>query len=228
VTVAGTTKQTSSAGEAAFAVAVGDNPSVTVPSLVELQNSTRIIFTEWSDGMTVPERQVLMDGDVNLTARYRVQYLLTVNNGSTVEEWYDKGANVTLTAPTSALGPWPLSVFGVTETFQGWRGDIDSSLPQVNVTMNSPKTITADISTNYTPLVIPVIFGVGIATAIISFVLVARSRGSEEGALEAPVEQSAPQPNPTCPTCGEVTESEWAHCIKCGTKLKDSNSTTES
>ena len=228
VTVDGTTKQSSATGDAVFPVAVSSSPSVSVPPLFALQNSTRIIFTEWSDGVAVPQRRVLMDGDVNITAQYRMQYLLTLTNSSPVEEWYDRGANVTLTAPTSALAPWPLSVFRVSETFQGWSGDIDSSSPQVNVTMNSPKTITADMVTNYEPLVVPAIFAAGIAAAIISFLFVqARSRNSEEDVVEAPVEEPASDLGPTCPTCGEVTEPEWVHCIKCGTKLRDDSSTSQ-
>jgi len=227
VMVDGTTKQTSTAGDTVFPVVVSSNPSVTVPPLVELQNSTRIIFTQWSDGVKEPERQVPIDGDVTLTAQYRMQYLLTVTNSSTVEGWYDKGANVTLTAPTSAPGPWPFGIFGVTRTFQDWTGDIHSSSPQVNVTMDSPKTITAEMTTDYRPLVVPAIFGAGIAAALISFVLLQlRSRSTEEDATEPPVEQAVPESNPTCPKCGQVTEPEWVHCIKCGTKLKDANSST--
>jgi hypothetical protein len=233
VTVNGTSEETSTNGDAIFSVAVSSTPSVSVPPLVELQNSTRIIFTEWSDGIAIPNRQVQIDGDVNFTALYRTQYLLTITNSSTIEEWYDKGTNATLTTPTSALAPWPLNLFGVTETFQGWSGDIHSSSPRVNVTMDSPKSITADMTTNYQPLVIPAIFGAGIAAAIISFILVqARSRSSDENLvaedlLEEPFEQDAPpQSNLACPTCGMITEPEWMHCIKCGAKLKDNNPST--
>jgi len=226
VTVNGTTKQTSSMGDALFPVAVSSNPSIIVPPLVELQNSTRIIFTEWSDGVKEPNRQVLMDGDVNLTAEYRTQYLLTVTNSSTFEEWYDKGANASLSAPTSTPAPWPLNVFGVTETFQGWSGDIQSSSPRINVTMNAPMTITAEMAVNYRPLIVPAIFGTGIAAAIISFVLVQiKSGSSEESVVEAPAEPTA-EPPPTCQTCGQVTEPQWVHCIKCGTKLRDIDSTS--
>ena len=224
VTVGGTTKQTSPMGDAVFPVAVSSSPSITVPPLAELQNSTQIIFTEWSDGIKEPNRQVRMDGDVNLTAQYRTQYLLTITNSSTFEEWYDKGANATLSAPTSTPAPWPLSVFGVTETFQGWSGDVHSSSTRINITMNSPMTITADMATNYLPLVIPAIFAAGIAAAIVSFVLVQTKLGnSEEGTVEAPAE-TTPEPPPTCQTCGQVTEPQWVHCIKCGTKLRDIDS----
>ena len=169
-----------------------------------------------------------VDGDVNLTAQYRTQYLLIVTNSSTVEAWFDKGSNATLTAPTSTSASWPLSFFGVTETFQGWTGDIRSSSPQVNVTMNSPKSIKADMATNYEPLIIPSIFAAGFVVAIVSFFLVqAGSRGSQQDVVETEPEQAAPELSPACPTCGEVSEREWMHCIKCGTKLRDTNSTPD-
>lgn len=228
VTVDGTTKQTSTSGDASFPVAVNSSPSVTVPSMIELPNSTRIIFTGWNDGISTPERQVQIDGDVNLTAQYRMQYLLTLTNGSTVEVWFDKGANSTLTAPTSVLAPWPLSVFGVTETFRGWSGDIQSSSPHIIVTMNSPKTITADMATDYRPLVIPTIFAVGVVVAIASFGLARlRLRDAEENATELSIEEAVPDSDSTCPKCGQVTEPEWAHCIKCGTTLKAANSPSQ-
>jgi hypothetical protein len=227
VTTDGITKQTSTDGDAAFQVAVGSNPTVNAPATVQLQNATRIIFIGWSDGVTTPERQVPIDGDIYLTAQYRIQYLLAVTNSSTAQEWYDRGANVTLTAPASAPAPWPLNILGVTETFQGWSGDIHSTSPQIKVTMNSPRSVTADMILDYRSLVIPVIFAAGIAAAI-SFVLVqARSRNKED-AIESPGEQSvpeqpAPDSNSKCPTCGQVTEEEWAHCIKCGTRLKSTS-----
>lgn len=228
VTVDGTTGQTSTGGGAVFRVAVSTSPLVSVPKIVDLPNSTRIIFTQWSDGVTVPDRRVPVDGDVNLTAQYRTQYLLIVTNGSTVEEWFDKGSNATLTAPTSTSASWPLSFFGVTETFHGWTGDIHSSSPQVNVTMNSPKSIRADMATNYEPLIIPTIFATGFVVAIVSFFLVqSGSRSSQQDVVETDTEQAAPELSPACPTCGEITEPEWMHCIKCGTKLRDTQSTPD-
>jgi len=227
VTVDGTTVQTSSSGDVVFPVAVSSSPSVTVPSVLTLQNSTRIVFSQWNDGVAQPQRQVPIDGDVILTAHYRVQYLLTINNGSNFEAWYDKGTNATLTAPASTSAPWPLDIFGVSETFQGWSGGVQSTSPQVNVTMDSPKTVTAEMSTDYSPLVIPAILGAGLATVIISFVLVrSRASGVELNTIEPPVEEKSPQAELTCPGCGKVTEPDWAHCIKCGSKLKDASPST--
>jgi len=95
--------------------------------------------------------------------------------------------------------------------------------------MNAPKTITADFTVDYRPLAVPTILGLGIATAIVSFILIRRKTSyDQEGTVEPPTEETTPEQNPTCPTCGQLTEADWAHCIKCGTKLKNSTQSTTS
>ncbi len=226
VTIDTTTVQTSANGEASLQVAVGTSPLVDVPPTVEFQNSTRIVFVQWSDGITQPQRHVLIDGDITLSPNYKTQYLLRLTtSNSTTDAWYDKGSNATLTAPASGSGSWPLNLFGVTQTFSGWGGDVHSSIPRLNVTMDSPKTITASYAADYLPLAVPVVFGVGIAIILIGVVLVMRRRSSvvappAEEPVQATVEETVEkQTPPTCPNCGQETEPEWAHCIKCGTKL---------
>jgi hypothetical protein len=214
VTIGSAIVKTSASGDASLEVAVGTSPFVSVPPIVEFQNSTRIIFTQWSDGVTNAQRHVLIDGDITLSASYKTQYLLRENAGSASETWYDKGSNATLTAPPSGASPWPLNLFGVTETFTGWSGDVHSSMPQLNITMDSPKTITANFAVDYLPLAIPVIFGAGAALIVISLVIM-RRRSSSLPALDVPNQPT----DLVCPNCGQTTEEDWAHCIKCGTKL---------
>ena len=214
VTIGRATIKTSASGNSSLEVAVGTSPLVSVPPIVEFQNSTRIIFTQWNDGVTDAQRHVLIDGDITLSASYRTQYLLKVNSGSTTETWYDKGSNATLTAPPSSASPWPLNLFGVKQTFTGWSGDVHSSMPQLNITMDSPKTITANFAIDYLPLAIPVIFGVGIALIEISLVIM-RRRSTNLTIVDVPNQPT----DSVCPNCGQTTEEDWAHCIKCGTKL---------
>jgi hypothetical protein len=214
LTINGTTVKTSAGGNVSSEVAVGSSPLVNVPPTVEFQNSTRIVFVQWSDGVNETQRHVLIDGDVTLSASYTTQYLLKVNSGSTSEAWYDKGSNVTLTAPPSGAGSWLLNLFGVTQTFTGWSGDVHSSMPQLNVTMDAPKTITANFAVDYLPLAVPVIFGVGIALIVVS-VIIMRRRSSNLSTVDV---QNQPTDS-VCPNCGQTTEEGWAHCIKCGTKI---------
>jgi len=224
VTINSTTVETSASGNASLTVAVGTIPLVSIPPIVEFQNSTRIVFVQWSDGGTEPQRHILIDGDITLSASYKTQYLLTVNSGSTSEAWYDKGSNATLTAQPSGKSSWPLNLFGVTQTFTGWTGAIQSPMPQLNITMDSPKTVTAEVSVDYRPLAVPIIFGVGTVVAILSLVLIRRKSSITLPPTEEPVQQEVQEPNPACPNCGQVTEVEWAHCIKCGTKLTNTRS----
>ncbi len=221
VTIDSTTVQTSASGNANIELAVDSSPLVGVPPIVEFQNSTRIVFVQWSDGVTEPQRHVLIDGDVALSVDYKTQYLLTINSGSTSQAWYDKGSNATLTAPSSGAGQWPLNLFGVTQSFTSWGGDVQSSLPLLNVTMDSPKTITAKFAVNYLPLAIPVIFGVGIGLTVIGVVLLRRKSSTTVTPVEEPVQEAVQETTPTCPNCGMVTEPDWVHCIKCGTKLRN-------
>lgn len=101
--------------------------------------------------------------------------------------------------------------------------------------MDSPKTVTAVMSSDYGPLAIPIILVVGAVAAIVTFALVQRnsvdgSAGTiEQSAIEGISDDTAEETvkeNPTCPGCGQETEPDWAHCIKCGTKLADANSST--
>jgi uncharacterized paraquat-inducible protein A len=90
--------------------------------------------------------------------------------------------------------------------------------------MDSPKTETAEFYVDYGPLAVPVIFGVGIVVAILSLVLIRRKSNTTLPPTEEPVQQAVEEPNPACPNCGQETEEEWVHCIKCGTKLTDARS----
>jgi hypothetical protein len=225
VTIDGSTLETSASGDASLEVAVGTSPLVSVPPIVEFQNSTRIVFVQWSDGVTQPQRHVLIDGDVTLRASYKTQYLLKVNSGSASEIWYDNGSNATLTAPPSGAGPWPLNLFGVTQSFTGWTGDIQSPMRRLNIKMDSPKTVTAEISVDYRPLAVPIIVGVGTVVAIISLVLIQRKSTNTLPPAEEAVQEVVHEPSSACPNCGLEIEGEWTHCIKCGTKLTDTKET---
>jgi uncharacterized repeat protein (TIGR02543 family) len=92
---------------------------------------------------------VTMNGDITEAAQWKIQYYLNVSsvNGDTGGSgWYDNGAtaNAALTA---------LTVAGATGTqylFTGWSGDaLGATSPSDNITMNGPKTATANWQTQY-------------------------------------------------------------------------------
>jgi hypothetical protein len=213
VTVDNQTFTTSSKGDAQTILFVGNSYHVTVEPLVEFRNSTRIVFKGWSNGNNQTERSVLIDGDVNLVGSYRIQYRLLVNSpASSYSEWYNVGSNAEIRIPTSVPMNWPLGLLGLQYTFAGWSGDVNSSLPQVNVTMNSPKILNANFSADYTPLVIPVVIALTV-TGIVTFIFTRRLKVQYDS-------KSTDKSSLRCHKCGEVVENDWTHCIRCGSDLR--------
>ena len=226
ITVSNSTQQTSDSGSASIMLPVDETYYISVPTNVELKNSTRLIFSGWSDGNNSTGRSILLDGEVKVVGYYHSQYLLQV--ASPVSEysyskWYDAGSNITLSVNNTVPFNSPLDLIGLKYVFQGWTGDLNSRLNQVNVTMNSPKSVNVNFSVDYTPLVLPCILAVGIIGALILTMLrrrrAAANPPSEPGeAVEAPEETDALM----CSNCGKAIENEWKHCIHCGADLPGS------
>jgi hypothetical protein len=218
VTVANSTQQTSLSGSTEIMLPVGETYSLSVPAQVDLQNATRLIFNGWSDGNNQSERSILLDGDVKVVGAYRHQYLLQVSSivfTYSYSEYYDPGSNVTLQVETSVSVNSSLSLLGLKYNFQGWSGDVNSQSNRVNFTMNSPKSIKANFSVDYTPLVLPGILLLGIIGAIV-LVLLRRKRADVEPLSEAAESTSGESDSLRCSSCGEAVEKEWKHCIHCG------------
>jgi len=232
VSINGETVTTSATGDAKVDVPLNSVATVGVPSTIDFQNSTRGIFSNWNDANTQPQRDVTIDGDTMLIANYTVQYLLRINSPSSSEAWYDKGSIVTLSANASLPMNWPLNLFGIQGQFAGWSGDVQTSSMQANLTMDGPKTVNANYSVDYTPLIVPVIVAAGAIVLIASVILLFLRRGRTEATVSETAAATATQTTteaetPVCPNCGKPIEKEWAHCIKCGAKLtNDSSSNT--
>jgi hypothetical protein len=213
VIVGNQTITTSSNGDAQTMLFVGNTYVVSVEPLVEFQNSTRLVFNGWNDGNNQTQRSVVLDGDVRLVGSYRTQDLLRVNSPvSSYSEWYDAGSNAELRSPSSVPMNWPLGLLGLQYNFVGWTGDINSRLSDVNVTMNSPKTLNANFSADYAPLILPVVIACGVTGAVA--LMIRRPRTPNRNKSEAL----------RCDKCGEVVENDWTHCIRCGANLRDSES----
>lgn len=204
---------TSSAGQVSFNLPVAENYTLTVPAFVEFENSTRIIFKTWDDGSNQTHRNIDLVGDLRVVGFYKTQDLLRVTSivpSYSWQEWYDTGSNVTIRAVNSPPAPWPLSSFGLTYCFVGWSGDVNSKLSEINFTMNSPKTVSADYSIDYSPLALPMILTVGVVGTMV--LIVFRNRKGPQVGLESNFQL-------WCKGCGEGVEGEWTHCIHCGARL---------
>ena len=215
VTVDNQTLTTSSKGEAQTMVFVGNTYDVSVEPLMEYSNSTRIVFNGWSNGNDQTERSVVVNGDVKLAGSYRTQYRLLVNSpASSYSEWYDAGSNAEVHIPSSVPMSWPLGFLGLQYKFVGWTGDVNSSLLQVNVTMNAPKTLNANFYEDYTPLIIPVVIALGVGW-IVALIFTRRLKVEYES-------KSTDESSLRCNKCGEPAEKDWTHCIRCGSDLRNS------
>jgi hypothetical protein len=217
------TVKTSPNGDAQLQVVIGNKHVISVPPVVELQNSTRLVFSGWSDGINQTQRTVTLHGDMRLNGSYRTQYLLTVNSivpEYSKSDWYDAGANVSLRVDGSIPMGGVLGSMGAHYVFRGWSGDLESNSASVNAVMDKPKTLNADFAADYTSLVIPAIVAVGLIGGV---VLVALKRKPSTPAREEEA-ASTIEEEKVCDSCGEPVENEWAHCIHCGKALGSEDS----
>jgi len=214
VSIDNQTITTSVNGEAQTKLSLGRMHILSVAPIIEFQNATRIVFEGWNDGNNQTQRRILLDGDTKLVGSYKKQYLLHVNSPvSPQSDWYDIGSNITLQSPTLVPMNWPLNLLGLTYRFVGWTGNAKSQSPQISIIINSPTTINANFSADYSPIIIPTILAVGIAGTVVIALL--RHKAAAKIATESKVQESTLR----CGKCGEAVEEDWAHCIRCGASL---------
>jgi hypothetical protein len=218
------TAKTSGLGTFALALPVGVIHGVSVPLIQQLENSTRLVFNGWQDGSNETKQALLLDGDTRIAGSYRTQYLLQVN--SIVPEysysaWYDKGANVSLHVESSLPAGGVLRSLGLRYVFKAWSGDLGSSSPSLNLTIEKPMIVNADFTVDYTPLIIPLILLIGSVGGIVLAILGSRRTTRLTIAQEQVSEHLA---SSFCDGCGEPVEEDWTHCVHCGKKLPSPDS----
>jgi M6 family metalloprotease-like protein/uncharacterized repeat protein (TIGR02543 family) len=122
-------------------------PSGTVTIEIEPAVNTslgaRQAFSGWSDGYITNPVQILITNNTQITALFRSQYLLTVNQnqGTTSPgDWYNASSLATITAnPTSNEIP------NVTRLiFSNWSGDYNSTSTSLTINMTKPVTVQAN------------------------------------------------------------------------------------
>ncbi|HEV8595127.1 MAG TPA: sialidase family protein [Thermoplasmata archaeon] len=100
----------------------------------------RYLFLDWSDGGAM-SHPINVTADTALQVTFATQVLLTLNSALgavTGDGWYDLDATATI----RAQGPIP-GAPGWRWRFDGWTGDLVSSLATETVLMDAPKTIDA-------------------------------------------------------------------------------------
>jgi hypothetical protein len=224
VAINASTNQTSTTGQVRLQLPVGKSYHITIPPVVQFDDSTRIVFVGWQgDGSSATQRTLMLDGDSKIVGSYKRQYLLQVNSnapGYSNSTWYDAGSRATLAAKPTVTMSWPFGLLGLSYTFKGWSGAANSASTQLNITMNGPKVVTADFTVDYTPLVMPAIILVGVLGALALFIakrrIPTRSVSSEETDKEEPAKEA---PSKVCASCGKPVETDWKHCVHCGKAL---------
>jgi M6 family metalloprotease-like protein len=123
--------------------------TVGVQSTVQYSNGTRMIFNGWNSTTLGSDStaQITVNSPTRLLAAWRTQYLITVNSeyGPPIGGgWYDAGASVQASVPAQ------INYSNATRRiFTGWTGDFTGTSNSVTVKVNSPKTLTAQWSTQY-------------------------------------------------------------------------------
>jgi uncharacterized repeat protein (TIGR02543 family) len=110
------------------------------------------VFTGWSDdasGTGLTSDIITMNSAKTATANWKTQYYLTVSSAYGTAGgggWYDSGASASaIVTPLTVAGD-----AGTQYVFTGWGGDASGTTSPSNaITMNGPKTATANWKTQY-------------------------------------------------------------------------------
>jgi hypothetical protein len=145
--------------------------SFSVTSFIETPD-TRHIFTGWSGDFTStsPEGTLYMNAPKTLTADWRTEYVLNLNSeyGTPVGSgWHNEDESVNISVD-------PVQGFIIRHIFDDWTGDFTSDQPNVTLTMNAPKAITAVWHTDYMQLYILIVVILVVAGIVTTIILVRR------------------------------------------------------
>jgi hypothetical protein len=139
---------------------------ISVPDMVQLDSTSRLRFTGWSDGSNQTTRTFDLENDTEISATYVTQYLVNATSDSTLKSgWYDQGTVLQFTVDnTQLVNQYRLLVGG----FEGWYngGQLISNSPSASLTVNGPVTLSD--KWNYLPYLPPLLI-VGIVAVILSF-----------------------------------------------------------
>ena len=123
----------------------GSSHTIGVASPQDFGTGIRYVYQSWSDG-GAQAHQITVDGTSVYAASFSTQYYLTTgkvpDDGGDMTpappgEWHNSGSTVTVEAtPNTALEC----------IFLGWSGDLTGSTNPSSVTMDSPKSVTANFS----------------------------------------------------------------------------------
>jgi hypothetical protein len=130
--------------------------SLSVPAIVQVDDTRRMRFQYWNDGISNPNRTIDLRSDTSLGASYTTQFKLTLSSPwpTSGDGWYDQGATATFsTTPTPLI---PLTLQWHDET-----GNLISDLPTGTIRMDAARVLQAKWQLNF------LILGVYVLIAIL-------------------------------------------------------------
>ena len=193
-----------------FIWAPGSSHDLEVESLVSGENGIKYVFDSWDDG-TLSTFKTISNGGV-YAANYTTHYYLTVESDygdPQGEGWYASGstATISVTSPQGAI---------IRQVFTDWSGDYSGTATSASVTLDGPKTVTANWRNDYSQLYMIIGGGVVLLGGIaVGTIMLLRRR--KKAVAPAKVER-IPQPPTTkyCPNCGAEIKPGDAFCTRCG------------
>ena len=142
--------------------------TVTVPSISEINDTSRLRFQSWSDGSTDPSRVMNVTSDVSLEAVYVKQYKLSIISPfpSSGEGWYYQNSIANFSMNTS---PQPTKYYLSFLLFDGWydaNGTLLTTSGKGTIVMGSSHVVEARWHQDYT---IPVVAATTLLSLVAAF-----------------------------------------------------------
>ena len=162
--------------------------NLSVPIIVQIDNTTRLKFDSWSDGFPTPNRTVEINSSTSYEADYVTQFMLTVAGqaSATGQGWYDAGSIARFSVGSSQPMSGPLGLLGGKLRFQGWYegNKLQTNSSADTIVMDKPHALTAHWRPDYTT---PLIIVAGVAIILVLAYLIIRRRVTAKSARVEPV-----------------------------------------
>jgi len=195
----------------------GSQHTLSVQSIVAGNTTgTQYIFTGWSDGVTDASRTITVTNDTVYTAKYAIQYQLTINSdhgNASGGGWYDEGSHAFAVLNTGTVSDGLFYNWD----FAGWtNGASGMSLKSNPITMDGPKTATAmwnrDLTLTFYGIIVATIAG-----GAVSIVTLKQRKRSETST--STVATAISDGHEVCPECSAKLRENSKFCKECGAKL---------
>jgi hypothetical protein len=219
ISIDGTSMTTGATGTAQLEVSITGSHTIQVPSEVSTGTDTKIVFVKWSDDETSNSRTLTLTDDTTLTAKYKTQYLLTVNSPMGTPQgsgWYDEGSSAQFSVASPLTVEGFMGMLGSKHVFQHWSGDSPATTASTSVTMDGPKTVTAEWRTDNTMPYIT-IGVIVVAIAVVGLLLLVRRR---KVVAPTPPYEHGPAYRPP-PVATVALPLPTKYCIHCGAKIPE-------